>query len=101
METAIIVACISALGSLGVAWISHRIHKTNKTTAEEVAEVKAQVQNSHDTNLRDDIDRVLDGIAALVEGQRRHDAEIAGLRTDLRIERQERLALADRIFEGR
>jgi hypothetical protein len=66
----------------------------------------AQVQNSHTTNLRDDLDAVLDkldGLAGatetLLKGQARHDAEISGLRADMRVERQERLALADRLKE--
>jgi hypothetical protein len=64
----------------------------------------AQVQNSHTTNLRDDLDTVIvkiDSVAAaadiLIKGQSRHDAEIAGLRDDMRVERRERLALADRL----
>jgi predicted nuclease with TOPRIM domain len=67
----------------------------------------AQVQNSHKTNLRDDVDRVLDKldeVAAktdtLIQGQTRHDAEISGLRADMRVERQERLALAERLKEN-
>lgn len=90
MDTAIIVAGIAAIGSFGTAYFSHRQHRATKA-------VREQVQNSHDTNLRDDIDRVLDGITSLVEGQRRHDSEIAGIREDQRIERRERMALAERI----
>lgn len=101
METAIIVASIAALGTLGAAWLSHR---QNRTTARVVADVKAQVQNSHETNLRDDIDRVIDMLASVVdgqkrleEGQKRHDSEIGGLRQDIRLERKERISLAERV----
>jgi hypothetical protein len=52
-----------------------------------ITAVKEQVANSHSTNLRDDIDRVLDGIE--------------GIRDDMRQEREDRragdIALADRL----
>ena len=43
--------------------------------------VKEQVQNSHtETGLRDDLDRALEGVQALLQGQRRHDAEFRDIR---------------------
>ncbi|MFY1620031.1 DUF2746 domain-containing protein [Micromonospora sp. WMMD736] len=55
-------------------------------------QIRDQVANSHETNLRDDVDRVLEGVETLVQGQRQHSREIAGLREDLRVERMERAA---------
>lgn len=66
--------------------------------------VRDQVQNSHETNLRDDVDRVLEGMDRLIEGQERHNddlrqhgREIGGLRAEIRHEREERLAADQRI----
>lgn len=63
-----------------------------------------EVSNDHRTNLRDDVDRVLDGLRRVLDGQARHDtalrqhgAEIGGLRRELGQERVERLAVAERV----
>lgn len=60
-------------------------------------QIRHQVQNSHDTNLREDVDRVLSGVDTLVDGQRRHSRELGDLRQDMRLERTERIAVADRL----
>jgi len=52
--------------------------------------VREQVQNSHGTNLRDDLDQVLYGIGHITE-------QIADIRTDLAWERRERMDLAERL----
>lgn len=63
-----------------------------------IAEVRDQVANSHSTtNLRDDLDRVLDGISLLHQGQRQHTEDISNLRTDIAWERRERMDLARRV----
>jgi hypothetical protein len=86
----VIAAVIAAVASIVTALLGlwQRRH---------LADVRAEVKNSHTTNLREDIDRLIEGVDSLMEGQRRHDAEIAGIRADLRIERRERLALARRV----
>lgn len=64
------------------------------------AVIRAEVKNSHKTNLREDVDKVLAKLDDVIEGQTRNDHEIAGLRADMRVERQERLALAERFKEN-
>lgn len=93
MEPSIAVAAIAAAASIATATLGLVQHRR-------LGVVKAEVKNSHPTNLREDVDQVLSKLDSVIDGQRRHDSEIAGLRTDLRVERQERLVLADRI-EGR
>lgn len=56
-----------------------------------------QVQNSHGTNLRDDLDRVMDGLDQLLEGQRQHTKDITGLREEIRHERVERVYVEKRL----
>ncbi len=65
--------------------------------------IKAQVKNSHNTNLRDDIDglrheieRVTGKVDHVLAAQQRQERDIAGFREDLRQERWERLALSER-----
>jgi hypothetical protein len=89
-----IVAAIIAAGS-GVATTVLTIRQRR-----EMLVVRGEVKNSHTTNLREDVDAVLGKLDAVIDGQRRHDAEISGLRADMRVERQERLALADRLKES-
>ena len=83
--TAAIVTAV--LGFLGVVFEKQRrAHKRLERATETVRE---QVQNSHSTNLRDDMDRVLEGqerILAILDG---HGKSIGGLRDDLRQVRDE------------
>lgn len=65
--------------------------------AGQIGEISEQVKNSHETNLRDDVDRVLSGVETLVEAQRRQGQDITGIREDVRMERTERVALSDRL----
>lgn len=64
-------------------------------------QIRHQVQNSHETNMRDDIDRVARGVDTLVEGQRQHSKDIADLHEDMRMERTERIAVANRLDDHR
>jgi hypothetical protein len=93
MDSTIIAAIIAA--TTGVATTVLTVHQRRNTHA-----IRAQVQNSHTTNLREDVDAVLAKLDAVIDGQRRNDAEISGLRADMRVERQERLALAARLQEA-
>jgi hypothetical protein len=88
--TAAIIATLPGVATLVLAARNRR----------HTAVIRAEVKNSHTTNLREDVDKVLDKLDAVIDGQARHDSEIAGLRTDMRVERQERLALADRLKEA-
>ena len=58
-----------------VAWLPSRAMR------KDVKDVKEQVQNNHtETGLRDDLDRALEGVQALLQGQRKHDAEFRDIR---------------------
>jgi hypothetical protein len=90
MDATIAAALIPTVGSLLTAAIAMHSRR-------QMAVVRAEVKNSHSTNLREDVDKVLAKLDDVIDGQHQHDAEIAGLRADMRIERQERLALASRL----
>ena len=83
MDAQIITAGITAASAVVVAIVGANQRRQHRT----VRAVEEQVANSHTTNLRDDIDRVLDGIE--------------GIRDDMRQEREDRRAgdkaLADRL----
>lgn len=74
-----------------------RQNKKLGKVAEHSEAARHQVQNSHTTNLRDDVDRVLDRLDEVLAGQTRHDKAIDGLRRDLGHEREERLAVSERL----
>lgn len=76
----------------------------NRPVRRQQQAILEQVANSHETNLRDDVDEVrhlLTDVArsqeAVLEQQRETRRDIGGLRDELRTERRERLQLADRV----
>ncbi|ONI83509.1 hypothetical protein ALI22I_34000 [Saccharothrix sp. ALI-22-I] len=106
MSDAVITALItSGFAFLGiVAGLLKRQDKKLSEVKEHTAEARKQVQNSHSTNLRDDLDKVISGLGQVLAGQARHDEalrqhgqEIGGLRRDLTHERAERLAVSERL----
>lgn len=64
---------------------------------ENAAETRGQVANDHGTNLRDDLDRLHDDVRAVLESLRRQGHDIREIRSDLRVEREERLAVSERL----
>ncbi|GAA3082278.1 hypothetical protein GCM10020000_80330 [Streptomyces olivoverticillatus] len=64
---------------------------------EHAQEARDQVSNTHSTNLRDDLDRVIQGLDRVLDGQAEHSRDITALRSDLAHERAERLAVAERL----
>lgn len=87
---AIVVMCL-----LGILWTLQHV---------DLKAIRHQTENSHDTNLRDDIDEiremVRDGMADIrgdISGIRK---DIGGLRGELRIEREERIESDARIWRG-
>lgn len=82
----ILLAVISAASSRLATRPLHR----------EVTQVRTQVQNSHETNLRDDIDEMRKEIRAGFEETRE---DIGGIRSEIRTERRERAALGDRVTQ--
>jgi hypothetical protein len=102
---AVQIAAISAGGTVLVALVGVLVELVRRqgqaiaAVREDTAEARTQVSNTHPTNLRDDVDRILTGQAQLLEGQDRHTEEIGTLRAELLHERRERLAVADRLDE--
>ena len=102
MGPAEIAALIVALGGLVSA-----IGVTTKSLAEvravrvEQEQIREQVQNSHGTNMRDDLDKIRDALGDVQAGQRRHDSDLARVHDTQRdiqramTEGLERLADAD------
>lgn len=58
------------------SWFAARNHRS-------LNEVKNQVKNAHSTNLRDDLDRAINGVEAL-------SVDVRGLRHDLALEEERR-----------
>lgn len=75
-------------GGVGVALIQR-----HKEIAKDIRETREQVQNSHVTNLRDDIDDLYDAV-------QRMSHSVEGLRDDIRVERRERLALTEQVSQA-
>lgn len=94
MDPTITVALIGAAAALSTTGLTLWQRK-------KVGEVHAEVKNDHSTNLRTDLDRVLEKLDFVIDGQARQDDEISDMRDDIRAERQERIALAARIDRER
>ncbi|XVV02754.1 DUF2746 domain-containing protein [Actinosynnema sp. CA-248983] len=99
MSDPIVVALItSGFGFLGiVAGLLKRQDKKLSEVKEHTAEARKQVQNSHSTNLRDDLDKVIAGLGQVLDGQVRHDVALNDLRREIGHERAERLAVSERL----
>ncbi|MER5632174.1 DUF2746 domain-containing protein [Streptomyces nitrosporeus] len=89
-------ALISAGGAVIVALVGVLVEFARRQHRV-MGEVRDQVSNTHQTNLRDDLDRVISGLERVLDGQAEHSRGIAALRTDLSHERAERLAVAERL----
>lgn len=89
-------------GSLGVftVWL--------KRQGSRLHEVHEQVKNTHESNLRDDVDSLRDDVAAMLSGLKRviteltelrkqQSAENAALRDELKFERAERIDVSRRL----
>lgn len=106
---AVIITIITGVFGLITAFGVEIIRRQSKHLSEVREASKAalnQVQNNHKSNLRDDVDELLDGLGAVLRGQDRHDlmlrrqaADLGRLRRELRDERRERIALAVRVDE--
>ncbi|GGU77262.1 hypothetical protein GCM10010211_48980 [Streptomyces albospinus] len=110
IEPSVQVALVSAGGTVTVALVGVLVELVRRQgqalseVREHTEEARHQVANTHSTNLRDDVDRVLDGMEQLLAGQLRHDEalgrhgdEINALRREMAHERVERLAVAERL----
>lgn len=92
MTDAIIVALIAGIASvLGISikaavdgHVARRDQAAAQTAASaELAAIRHQVQNSHGTNLRNDLDVVIAGIQQIKTMQAEHGSQIADLRRDM------------------
>lgn len=95
VQVAFITSGFALVGTLA-ALILPKLRKQGR----DVRAVMHQVQNSHGTNLRDDIDKVLHGLEKVHETLMVHADVLTNLRTDITWERRERMDLARRV-EGR
>ncbi|MGW3336216.1 DUF2746 domain-containing protein [Streptomyces sp. NPDC001009] len=97
------VAAVSAGGMITVALVGVLVELVRRQgtalaeVREHTQEARDQVANTHTTNLRDDLDRVISGLDRVLVGQARHSRDIRDLRADLSHERAERLAVAERL----
>lgn len=89
IEPEILVALITA-GFAAVAAVGVELLRRHRDTAADIAATREQVQNSHKTNLRDDIDNLHDDVREVL-------TQLTEARADLRVEREERLALSKRL----
>ncbi|MFE3589395.1 DUF2746 domain-containing protein [Streptomyces niveus] len=102
-EPAANVALITTAGTVTVALIGALVEmvRRQRNAIEEVREntqeARAQVSNTHTTNLRDDLDELHEDVREVLRVLGRHTEEISGVREDLRQERRERLAVSDRL----
>ncbi|MFD6636776.1 hypothetical protein ACFWDN_13275 [Micromonospora chalcea] len=103
LEPTVQVALVTGAFGLLLEVLRRQNNKLNEVKADTQA-ARSQVQNSHATNLRDDLDKVINGLDRVIDGQERHDEalrqqgqEIGGLRRDLAHERVERLSVAERV----
>ncbi|MYT31759.1 DUF2746 domain-containing protein [Streptomyces sp. MspMP-M5] len=62
-----------------------------------VKKARYQVANTHSTNPRDDVDRVIESLGRVLDGQEQHTEELTFLRREIAHERVERLAVAERL----
>ncbi|MFG1602839.1 hypothetical protein [Actinoplanes sp. NPDC049265] len=108
LEAPVQAAVVTATGAVLAALIGvllemvRRSHKKLGQVEQKADVAVSQVHNSHATNLRDDIDRVLASLDRVEHTQRLHTKEIGGLREEIRHERVERNDLerrVDRLYE--
>ncbi|MFH8414347.1 DUF2746 domain-containing protein [Streptomyces collinus] len=103
LEPTVQVALITAGSTVGVALIGVLVELVRRQgnalseVAENVQVARDHVANTHDTNLRDDIDSLMHRIDRVIDAQGVHGRELAALREDMAHERRERLAVAERL----
>jgi putative NADH-flavin reductase len=95
------VALIGLVGTILTLLMEgmRRQHKALGVVRDHAEAARFQVQNSHETNLRDDLDQMHDDVRQILEVSRSHGYELGHLRRDLQQERAERSALSDRVTD--
>ena len=56
---------VAAIAATVAAWWAHKGKKHSETVSQDTKAVRSQVENSHSSNLRDDIDELKDSILHL------------------------------------
>jgi uncharacterized membrane protein len=101
LETGVQSAVVTATGTIIVALVGVALELLRRSH-QRLGEVKEQVQNSHGTNLRDDLDQVVATVSRIESAQTLNTGAITELRAELRHERVERHDLerrVDRLYE--
>jgi hypothetical protein len=96
LEAPVQAAIVTATGAVIVALIGIALEMLRRNH-KRLGRVQEQVVNSHPTNLRDDVDRVLAGLERIERTQRQQGGDINGLREEIRHERAERLDVERRL----
>lgn len=103
MEPGVQVALVTAGGAVAVAAVGVLAEFMRRQNAT-LSEVRDQVSNTHDTNLRDDLDSLMHRIDRVIDGQERHGEaldrhgrELSHVREEIAHERRERLSVEERL----
>lgn len=96
MEPGVQVALVTAGGTVMVAAIGILAEFARRQSST-LTEVRDQVANTHDTNLRDDLDAVMYRIDRVIDSQEQHGKSIDRLCNEIGQERRERLSVSDRL----
>lgn len=83
-----VVIAVVVMGFLGILWMLQHL---------DIKAIRHQTENSHDTNLRDDIDEIRDIVR---DGFKEVRGEIRELRGEISLERAERIESDARIWRG-
>ncbi|UOQ58086.1 DUF2746 domain-containing protein [Leucobacter allii] len=98
MTEAVVVALITAASGVAVAVVggiflllqNRRQKRRDAHVSEKLEVVREQVQNSHGTNLRDDLDRIADGLMQLGKNVEGLASDLRGVRRDIgRLDRRD------------
>lgn len=90
--TTMLVGGFAALLLAVFGFLGDLIRRKLNTVKGHTEASREQVENSHTTNLRDDIDLILAGLTEVKTTLGDHSRELEGIRNDLRQERVERIA---------
>lgn len=99
-EPTVLVAIVTTVGAIALALIGLFVDWAKRKLDlihDHAYASREQVQNSHTTNLREDMDRMHNDIRAVLIATDRNAEAIQAVAEDLRIERRERMAVAHRV----
>lgn len=89
----VIIGLPASLPAIAALWVTVRGQRKGRERARRVdaktTEIHQHVVNTHDTNMREDLDELRDLVA---NGFKRIERDIGGIREEIRTERKERIA---------